>query len=109
LLASDGADAATLNQICTRLVEKARLLGPQMRDLVEAALFKRGYIQLEAYDADAYRVAGMTAFECRDGFPKLVRSEIDVRIPEAKYMVDLSLVGEFAISAETVLDRKVGG
>ena len=109
LVASDGADAVTLNQICARLVEQARLLGPQMVDQVEGALFKRGYLQLEAYDAEAYRVAGMTAFECRDGFPRLVRSEVDMRIPEVKYMVDLTLVGEFAVSAETVLDGRVGG
>lgn len=109
LVASEGDDAATLNQICARLLEQARLLGPQMVDQIEAALFKRGYIQLEAYDAEAYRVAGMTAFDCRGGFPRLVRSEVDVRIPEAKYMVDLSLVGEFAISVESVLDGEVGG
>lgn len=107
LVASEGADAATLNQICARLVDHARLLGPQMVDQIEVALFKRGYIQLDAYDSEAYRVAGMTAFDCRDSFPRLVRSEVDVRIPEAKYMVDLSLVGEFAISVESVLDGKV--
>lgn len=107
LVASEGADAATLSQICTRLVEHARLLGPQMVDRIEAALFKRGYIQLDAYDAEAYRVAGMTAFDCREGFPMLVRSKVDTRIPEAKYMVDLSLVGEFAISVELVLDGEV--
>ena len=108
LVASEGTDAATLSQICTRLVEHARLLGPQMVDRIEAALFKRGYIQLDAYEAEAYRVAGMTAYDCRTGFPMLLRSEVDTRIPEAKYMVDLSLVGEFAISVELVLDGEVG-
>ncbi|SFN19978.1 Putative PD-(D/E)XK family member [Dokdonella immobilis] len=108
LVASEGDGAATLNQICARLLDHARLLGPQMVDQIEAALFKRGYMQLEAYDSDAYRVAGMSAFDCRDDFPKLVRSEVDVRIPEAKYMVDLSLVGEFAIPVELVLDGEVG-
>ena len=108
LVASDGADAATLNQICARLVDHARLLGPQVVDQIEAALFKRGYIQMEAYDSEAYRVAGITAFDCRDGFPRLVRSEVDARIPEAKYMVDLSLLGEFAIPVELVLDGEAG-
>lgn len=107
LVASEGANTATLNQTCTRLVEHARSFGPQMVDRIEAALFKRGYIQLDAYDAEAYRVAGMTAFDCREGFPRLVRSEVDARIPEAKYMVDLSLVGDFAISIELVLDGEV--
>jgi hypothetical protein len=107
LVASEGDDAATLNMICARLVNHARLLGPQLVDKIEAALFKRGYIQMEAYDSEAYRVAGMTAFDCRDGFPRLVRSEVDARIPEAKYMVDLTLVGEFAISVESVLDGEV--
>ena len=108
LVASEGDDSATLNQICTRLFDQAHLLGPQVVDQIEGALFKRGYIQMEAYDSEAYRVAGMTAFDCRDSFPRLVRSEVDARIPEAKYMVDLPLVREFAIPIEVVLDGEAG-
>ncbi|WP_185910649.1 PD-(D/E)XK motif protein [Xanthomonas cerealis] len=109
LVASEGADAVTLNQICARLTDRARSFGPQMVDQIEAALFKRGYIHLEAYDSEAYRVAGMAAFECRDGFPRLIRSEVDARIQEAKYTVDLALIGEFAVSPESVLDSGVDG
>lgn len=103
LLASEDADAATLNQMCARIVEEARLIGPQSIDLIEAALFKRGYMQMDAYDSVAYRMVGLEAYDCRDGFPRLIRSEVDARIPEAKYMLDLSLVGEFAIPASSVL------
>lgn len=106
LAASDEADAVTLNQICARLVDGARSISLQMLDQMETALFKRGYVHLEAYDTEAYRVAGMTALECRDSFPRLVRSEVDARIPEAKYMIDLALVGEFAVPTELVLDVK---
>lgn len=109
LMASEENDAATLNQICARLIDRARLISSQMVDQIESALFKRGYVHLEAYDSEAYRVTGITAFECRDGFPRLVRSEVDVRIPEAKYVVDLVLVSEFAISTESVLDTGVDG
>lgn len=108
LVASDGDDAATLNQMCSRLLSHARLLGPHMVDQIEVALLKRGYIQLEAYDEEAYRLVGMTAFECREGFPKLIRSEVDGRIPEASYTVDLSLLGEFARPVALVIEGKVG-
>ncbi|MEN9152491.1 PD-(D/E)XK motif protein [Xanthomonas perforans] len=106
LAASDATDAVTLNQVCARLVGSARSTSPQMLDQMETALFRRGYVHLDAYNSEAYRVAGMTAYECRDGFPRLVRSEVDTRIPEAKYMIDLALVGEFAVPAESVLDAK---
>jgi hypothetical protein len=103
LMGSEGGDAATLNQICARLVRGARLFGPHMVDEIETALFKRGYVQLEAYDAGAYRLIGMTAFECRDGFPRLVRSEVDQRIPDANYTLELSLLSEFEMSIHLVL------
>lgn len=104
LASADGPDTATLNQICARLVCRARELGSHQVDAIEMALFKRGYIQMEAYDADAYRITGIMAFECRDDFPRLVRSEVDARIPEAQYMIDMSLIGGFAITAASVLD-----
>lgn len=104
LASADGPDTATLNQICARLVCRAREWGSHQVDAIEMALFKRGYIQMEAYDADAYRITGIMAFECRDDFPRLVRSEVDARIPEAQYMIDLSLIGGFAITAASVLD-----
>lgn len=104
LASAEGEGATTLNHICNRLVDRARVIGSQQMDAVETALFKRGYLKLEAYDADAYRFVGMTAFECRDGFPKLIRSEVDVRIPEAQYMLDLSLIGSFEIAVSSVID-----
>ena len=105
LVASDGEDAMTLNALLARILDAARALGPQMVDRFEAALLKRGYMHQEAYDAEAYRVAGTTAFQCREEFPRLVRSEVDSRIPEARYAVDLSLLKEFEISVDTVLDQ----
>ena len=104
LAPAEGEDAATLNQICARLMDSARALGSHQLDAVESALFRRGYLRMEAYDSDAYRIAGITAFDCRDDFPRLIRSDVDIRIPAAKYMLDLSLIGEFAVPAASVLD-----
>lgn len=58
---------------------------------------------MKAYDANAYRVAGLTAFDCREGFPRIIRSEVDSRIPEAQYTLDLSLIGGFEITVASVL------
>lgn len=104
LASAEGPDAFTLNQLCARLVDRARDAGTQQLDAMETALLKRGYMQLEAYDSEAYRAAGITAFDCRDDFPRLIRSEIDVRIPEAQYTLDLSLIASFEITVALVLD-----
>ena len=104
LASSEGEGTTTLNQMCSRFVDRARVIGSQQIDAVESALFKRGYLKLEAYDADAYRFVDMTAFECREDFPKLIRSDVDIRIPEAQYMLDLALMGSFEITAASVLD-----
>ena len=104
LVSAEGADAATLNQLCTRLIDRARELGNQQLDAIEVALFKRGYIRNDAYDVNAYRVAGMSAFDCREGFPRIIRSQVDARVPEAQYVLDLVLIGEFEIPVASVLD-----
>ena len=104
LVSAEGADAATLNQLCTRLIDRARELGSQQLDAIEVALFKRGYIRNDAYDVNAYRVAGMSAFDCREGFPRIIRSQVDARVPEAQYVLDLALIGEFEIPVASVLD-----
>lgn len=104
LVSAEGADATTLNELCKRLIDRAAKLGSQQIDAIEVALFKRGYIQNEVYDVNAYRIAGVTAYDCREGFPRIIRSQVDARVPEAQYVLDLALIGDFEIPVASVLD-----
>lgn len=103
LVPCSGMDARTLNQYCSSLIEEAGQVSAEFMDALELTLLKRGYVRLDEYDADAYRVAGVSAYECRSGFPRIARSEIDARIAQAQYVLDLSLLGEFAVPAASVM------
>lgn len=103
LVHSEAVDAASLNDVCDRLVLAARASGIAQEDALHAALLRRGYIRQDAYDVDTYRVVGVVAFDVREGFPRLMRTDVDMRIPKASYTLDLAHLGEFEIAAEAVL------
>ena len=104
LVHSDAADAMSLNGLCDRIGLHARGCGIAQEDALQAALLRRGYIRQDAYDADNYRVAGVVAFDVRQGFPRLMRADVDMRIPQAHYALDLAHQGEFETPAATVLE-----
>lgn len=104
LAMSDAPEAMSLNGICSRLAKRAAALGPSQVDDLESALANRGYMRQDAYDLDSYRLVGITAFEVRGGFPRLRRADVDLRIPEVRYMLELTSLKEFEVSVETTLN-----
>ena len=103
LVHSDTDDAAALNGICDRIEVLARGCGIAQEDALHAALLRRGYIRQDAYDADTYCVVGAVAFDVREGFPRLMRVDVDMRIPQVSYTLDLAHLGEFEMATETLL------
>ena len=103
LVHSGAADAASLNGICDRIEVLARGCGVAQEDALQSALLRRGYIRQEAYDADTYRVVGIVAFDVREGFPRLMRADVDMRILQASYTLDLARLVEFELATEIVL------
>ena len=77
---SDAAASFTLNDIAARLLEQSKPFGIAEQEAAETALASRGYLCLEAYGADHYTVAGVSAFSVGVDFPRLVRASIDRRI-----------------------------
>jgi len=103
LLTSTQSDAMSLNDVCARLLEIAKLDGPVKEDSLDMALLKRGFVRQESYDIDKYRIAGSSAFAVREGFPKITRSQVDVRIVKAQYTIGLSTLSEFLVPVESVI------
>lgn len=103
LVHSEAEDAVSLNGISERLELIAHGCGIAQEDALQVAMLKRGYIRQDAYDADTYRVVGITAFDVREGFPRLLRADVDTRIPQAHYTLDLAHLGEFEVAPDSVL------
>jgi len=99
---SDAADAISLNGICDRIALLAQEHGIAQEEALQISLLNRGYIRQDAYDDDSYRVVGVVAFDVREGFPRLMRADVDTRIPKANYTLDLAHLGAFEMAVETV-------
>lgn len=107
LVHSDATDAVSLNEICDRVGLCARGLGVAQEDALQASLLRRGYLRQDAYGADSYRVVGVSAYDVREGFPRLMRADVDPRIPNANYALDLVQLGEFGMAVETALGYRI--
>ncbi|MDH7453135.1 PD-(D/E)XK motif protein [Luteimonas composti] len=107
LVLSDAGDAISLNGLCDRLASTAMDCGVAEEDALHAALLRRGYIRQEAYDVDAYNVAGIMAFDVLAGFPRLTRTDVDARIPQVQYVLDATHLGAFGTDIEAVLGGRI--
>lgn len=103
LVHSGASDAFSLNGFCDRLVAVASKYGVTQEDTLQAALLRRGYLRKEDYDADTYRVSGVRTFDVCTGFPRLIRGDVDARIPRAHYVLDLAHLGDFEADMEAWL------
>lgn len=103
LVEAQSDSARCLNEVCADVLGIARAHGLAVEDRLEFALLKRGYVRNEAYNADKYRVAGISSYSVGEEFPRIRRSEIDSRVVRANYVLDLSSLTSFIVPVETIL------
>ena len=95
LTPSDAEGSTSLNEMAAELVLSAADCGVDTEELAQVALHRRGYALSPSYDALRYVVSGVSAFEVREDFPRLIRSAIDRRVHQATYVLDLTTLGSF--------------
>jgi ABC-type transporter Mla MlaB component len=103
LVHAKAGDGLSLNQICDRLLAVARHSTVDQEDALEAALLKRGYVRHKAYDEDSYAVTGELAYEVDKLFPRISRAIVAPAITGARYTLDLSQLGGFAVPSSLIL------
>lgn len=103
LVRARSEDGLTLNQICDRLIAVARQSTVDQEDALEAALLKRGYVRHKAYDEDSYVVTGQLAYKVDKLFPRISRDIVAPAITGARYTLDLSQLGGFAVPSSLIL------
>ncbi|WP_164280927.1 PD-(D/E)XK motif protein [Stenotrophomonas indicatrix] len=103
LAEAHGESARSLNEVCADVLGVARAHSLTMEDRLEVALLKRGYVRNDVYNAIKYRVSGISSYSVGEGFPRILRSEIDSRVVRASYVLDLSSLTSFVVPIETIL------
>lgn len=103
LVHAKAGDGLSLNQICDRLLAVARHSTVVQEDALEAALLKRGYVRHKAYDENSYAVTGELAYEVDKLFPRISRAIVAPAVTRARYTLDLSQLGGFAVPSSLIL------
>lgn len=90
-----GGDGMTLNSLVDQVLARFQGLGADALERAENALASRGYMRREEYGLDHYRISGIRGFEVKPDFPRLKRSEVPAAISQARYVLELSAIGEY--------------
>lgn len=95
LASSDTDEALTLNSMAEALVQHAQNDAKASEDELQEALIRRGYAPSPRYDELRYSISGVRSFAVREDFPRITRSQTDLRITTANYCIDLTAIGSF--------------
>lgn len=95
LTPSSGSGAFTLNAMVDQLLGHYGGLGVEALERIEIALASRGYMRREEYGLDHYVVSGIRGFDVKAEFPRLKRSGVPAAISQARYVLELSAIGEY--------------
>lgn len=91
----------SLNELVESFIEQAERSSWSLRNRLELALLRRGYVYSPSYDAKRYRASMRRAFLVREGFPRLRRSSCDTRIRSASYCIDITALDEFEVDVDS--------
>ncbi len=103
LVEAQGEQARNLNEICAAVIEIAKMHSLALEDRLEGMLLRRGYVRDDLYEVCRYRVSGICGYSVGEGFPRILRSEVDSRVLKASYVLDLSSLDQFRVPVETIL------
>ena len=100
-----GGTGQTLNDLIDEL--RDRFAGIADLNLFNRLLISAGYFEehREKYDATSYTVRLQTYFEVRDGFPRIVESDLLPGVGDTEYKVDLVACDPFKIDLAELMGR----
>ena len=85
--------AITLNSIVMDIVD--RIEDPDILELFRIRLDNMGYIQNEQYDSYAFLYKGTEYYGVKEGFPRILRKNVDDAIGRVKYTIHLNSIADF--------------
>ena len=105
LAPSQEPQGRTLNEVANAVKRQAAEEGPDVEELAESALHRRGYTAYPAYDTARYVASGARIFSVMDDFPRITRSATDRRVHQATYSIDLTTLADYEREIEVVFSQ----
>lgn len=99
--AHDADGARSLNDLVGLL--EGEIVDPDAADELSRKLAAYGYAPLSEYDKPRFIVAATEAYMVREGFPRLIRSQLPVGVTGVRYQIELEHMAPFRCTLEEVL------
>jgi hypothetical protein len=90
---SDAKGAQSLNEIVSAV--QTRLREAEAVEAFDRKLVAHGYAPIPDYDGPRFVVSGLHSYRVRDGFPRLMRSQLPTGIDRVAYDVRLEAIATF--------------
>jgi hypothetical protein len=92
---SDENSSFTLNSLAESIRQEIITESPSTRERFEDLLFGAGYVHNEKYDGYLFKETDLKTYAVKDGFPRLIASEIPSGILTASYEIHLDSCADF--------------
>lgn len=79
----------SLNELVDRIQVRLELESPETQDRFDELLCLTGYVPREEYDDTKFRKIDLVCYEIRNGFPRIIISEINPGIENISYSIKL--------------------
>ncbi len=96
----DSPESKSINQL-VRLVA-SEVTGPTSVELLYMKLAAYGYVEMLEYDEPKLILTGQNVYRIEEGFPKLVRSEIDQGLLRIRYEIMLESIAKYECSESRI-------
>lgn len=95
LVNTDEKSAFTINSLIGSIRDEILTESPSTRERFEDLLLQAGYLHNESYDEFSFKETEFTSYSIKEGFPRLIASEIPPGILTATYEIHLDSCSNF--------------
>lgn len=94
----------SLNALVGEVRATIAVAGPAAADRLEVALFDAGWELRPEYDGERWRLVDRTFYDVREGFPRIIRSDLANGVEDVRYRIRVADCAEFRVDVEEILE-----
>lgn len=98
----------SLNALVTEIRATIQSAGPAVADRLEIALFETGWELRPEYDGERWTLVDRTFYEVREGFPRIIRSDLAGGVEEVRYRIRVADCTDFRIDVDETIEGLLG-
>jgi len=98
----EAAGAVNLNELVVSIGRK--ITDAEAIEILDRKLSAHRYVPLPDYDSPKFVVTGIRTFKVREGFPRIIRSQLHTGLSNVKYEIRLEAIAPFECDSKEVFE-----